>query len=322
MKRNKVLVLLMIGIILPVMVLAGAGNAESKPPVRIAGLSGVSGLAMVKLIEAPALGGRAVTHSIFKSPDLLTGKIVTGEVDIAALPINTAAILYNKGASIQIAAVIGWGVMYLVGDSKVRDWADLKGQTVSAPAKGAVPDLLFRYLLSKNGLNPEEDLTINYVGSPVELAQLIASGAGSLAVLPEPWVTQVMERNPKLQVLLDFQREWQRIEKQGQTYPQTCIAVNRKFAESNREFVRLYLEELDGAIGWLNRNPESAGLLAEKHVQISAGAVKKGLARCNLRFENALTARPEIDRFLLRLSELAPDAIGGKLPDEKFYYQP
>src|SRR5690554_4793573 len=120
MKRNKVLVLLMIGIILPVMVLAGAGNAESKLQVRIAGLSGVSGLAMVKLIEAPALGGRAVTHSIFKSPDLLTGKIVTGEVDIAALPINTAAILYNKRASIQIAAVIGWGVMYLVGDSKVR----------------------------------------------------------------------------------------------------------------------------------------------------------------------------------------------------------
>lgn len=322
MKRKKVLVLLMIGMVLSLLVLAGAGSGEEAPPVRIAGLSGVSGLAMVKLIDEPALGGRSITHSIFKSPDLLTGKLITGEVDIAALPINAAAILYNKGVPVQIASVIGWGVMYLIGDAKVKDWPDLKGQTVIAPAKGAVPDLLFRYILVKNGLNPEVDLTIQYVGSPVELAQLTAAGAGSLVVLPEPWVTQVIEKNPKVHVLLDFQQEWQRIEKQGQTYPQTCIVVNRKFAAANREFVQLYLKELEGAMEWLNQNSESAGILAEKHVQISATAVQKGLARCNLRFANAIKARPEIDRFLLRLSELAPNAIGGKLPDEKFYYQP
>ena len=279
-------------------------------------------MAMVKLIDEPAIGGRSITHSIFKSPDLLTGKLITGEVDIAALPINSAAILYNKGVPVQIASVIGWGVMYLIGDAKVKDWLDLKGQTVLAPAKGAVPDLLFRYLLVKNGLNPEVDLTIQYVGSPVELAQLTTVGAESLAVLPEPWVTQVIEKNQKVQVLLDFQQEWQRIEKQGQTYPQTCIVVNRKFAAANRELVRLYLQELEGAMEWLNQNPEPAGILAEKHVQISATAVRKGLARCNLRFADAIKARPEIDRFLLRLSELAPNAIGGKLPDEKFYYQP
>ncbi len=324
MKHNKILTLIwfVVGIILLTTVSARPGRGKEAPPVRVAGLSGVSGLAMVKLIDEPGLGGRPITHSIFKSPDLLMGKIITGEVDIAALPINTAAILYNKGVPVQIASVIGWGVMYLIGDAKVKDWPDLKGQTVLAPAKGAVPDLLFRYMLVKNSLNPEEDLTIQYVGSPVELAQLTAGGTAPLAVLPEPWVTQVIERNPKVQVLLDFQQEWQRIEKQGQTYPQTCIVVNRKFAAANREFVRLYLKELEGAMEWLNQNPEPAGVLAEKHVQISANAVRKGLARCNLHFINALKARPEIDRFLLRLSELAPDAIGGKLPDEKIYYQP
>lgn len=322
MNFNKTIISLLTVMILSLMVWAGVGNGASQPAVRIAGLSGVSGLAMVKLIEEPFIGDRPISHSILKSPDLLTGKVITGEIDIAALPINTAAILYNKGAPIQIASVIGWGVMYLVGDAKVKDWADLKGQTVLVPAKGAVPDLLLRYMLTKNGLNPERDLTIQYIGSPVELAQLTASGVASLAVLPEPWVTEAMERNPKVRVLLDFQREWQRIEEQGQTYPQTCIVVNTKFADSNREFIRLYLQELDGAIGWINRNPEPAGVLAEKHVQISANAVRKGLPRCNLRFENALKARSEIDRFLLRLSELAPNAIGGKLPDEKFYYQP
>lgn len=324
MKLKRILLSSVVGLILLMTVLAGSVIGEEATPVRIAGLSGVSGLAMVKLIDEPALGGRRITHSIFKSPDLLTGKLITGEIDIAALPINTAAVLYNKEVPLQIASIIGWGVMYLigdVGDAKVKDWSDLKGQTVLAPAKGAVPDLLFRYLLVKNGLNPETDLTIQYVGSPVELAQLTAAGAASLAVLPEPWVTQVIEKNSKVQVLLDFQKEWQRIEKQGQTYPQTCIVVNRKFAAANREFIRSYLRELEGAIEWLNQNPEPAGVLAEKHVQISATAVRKGLARCNLRFADAINARPEIDRFLLRLAELAPNAIGGKLPDENFYYQ-
>lgn len=325
MKRNKVFISLIIGMMLSLVALAGSGRgeeAEEATPVRIAGLSGISGLAMVKLIDEPTLGGRPITHLIFKSPDLLTGKFITGEVDIAALPINTAAVLYNKGVPVQIASVIGWGVMYLIGDVKVKDWSDLKGQTVLAPAKGAVPDLLFRYLLVKNGLDPETDLTIQYVGSPVELAQLTVAGAASLAVLPEPWVTQVIEKNPKVQVVLDFQQEWQRIEKQGQTYPQTCIVVNRKFAAANREFITSYLRELEVAIEWLNQNPEPAGVLAEKHVQISAAAIRKGLARCNLRFAEAIKVRPEIDRFLLRLAELAPNAIGGKLPDENFYYQP
>ena len=322
MIRNKSLQLMIIGIVLLWTISVGLGFGDSKAPVEITGLSGISGLTMVKLIEEPMIGGRPVNHSILKSPDLLIGKLITGEVDLAALPINNAAILYNKGVPIQVTAVIGWGVMYLVGDTEIKDWLDLKGKKILAPAKGAVPDLLLRYLLTKNGLNPEQDLSIQYVGSPVELARLAAVGEAPLVVLPEPWVTEVMERNPEVKVLLDFQREWQRIEKQSQTYPQTCIVVNKKFAGLNPEFVRSYLKELDRAIRWLNENPEQAGILAEKHVQISSNSIRKGLTRCNLRFESALKARGEIERFLSRIAELAPNAIGDEIPDEAFYYQP
>jgi NitT/TauT family transport system substrate-binding protein len=311
-----------IGAVLLGIILAGVGLAESKPPVKIFGLSGISGLAMVKLIEEPLIGGKTVTHSILKSPDLLMGKLITGEVDLAALPINTAAILYNKGVSIQVAAVIGWGALYLVGDLEIKDWNDLKGKKVLVPAKGAAPDLLLRYLLLKNGLNPERDMTIQYVGSPIELARLSAAGEAPLAVLPEPWVTEVITRNSKNEILLDFQSEWQKIENQGQTYPQTCIAVNKGFAGSNPEFVRRYLKELDQAIRWLNENPEPAGILAEKYVHITANAIQKGLPRCNVRFEPALKARGKIERFLSRLAEIEPKVIGEKMPDEGFYYQP
>lgn len=320
--RNKLSISITLGVMLLWTVLAGVGLGDFTPPVKITGLSGISGLAMVKLIEEPVIGDRPVTHSILKSPDLLIGKLITGEVDLAALPVNTAAILYNKGVPIQVAAVIGWGVLYLVGDTEIRNWADLKNKRILAPAKGAVPDLLLRYLLIKNGLNPEQDLTIQYIGSPVELARLSAAGEAHLAVLPEPWVTEVITRNFKNKILLDFQREWQRIENQDQTYPQTCIVVNKNFTGSNSEFVRNYLKELDRAIHWLNENPEPAEILAEKHLQISANIIRKGLPRCNLRFEPAINARGRIGRFLSSLKEIDANAIGNKIPDEAFYYQP
>lgn len=319
MGRFKTLVLLVVGLVLLTIIQEGE-TSGAKSTVRIAGLSGISGLAMVKLIPEPKIGSWPVSHSILKSPDLLAGKIISGEVDLAALPINTAAILYNKGASIQVAAVIGWGVMYLIGDAELENWAELKGKEILVPAKGAVPDLLLRYLLIQNGIDPEKDLSIRYVGSPVELAQLSASGAASLALLPEPWVTEVVERNPKIKVLLDLQKEWRNMEKLAQTYPQTCIVINKKFASYALEFTDLYLKELDQAIQWLNRNPEQAGILAERYVQVSASAIRKGLPRCNLSFKTAGESREEIERFLLRLLEIEPNAIGGKLPDEKIYY--
>jgi NitT/TauT family transport system substrate-binding protein len=296
---------------------------EKSSEVRVMALSGNSGLAMVNLMERAAAQAGLFKYSVLKSPDLLMAKLVAGEADIAALPVNQAAILYNKGVDVRIPAIIGWGVMYIVGnDTGIKSWKDLKGKEIYLVAKGAVPDLLFRYLAAKNGLNPDRDLKINYIASPVELAQLAASGKASLATLPEPWVTQVLLRSPHSKVVLDFQTEWSRVEKQRTTYPQTCLVVSGKFAREQPERLKQFLKDMDKSIAWLNRNPESGGILAEKYVQIPAAAVEKGIARCNLSYKPARKVKDEVGRFLERLAEVAPEAIGGKLPDAGFYYQP
>jgi NitT/TauT family transport system substrate-binding protein len=300
-----------------------AFGMEKPPEVRVMALSGNSGLAMVGLMEQAAVQPGFFKYSILKSPDLLMAKLVAGEADIATLPVNQAAILYNKGVDVQIPAIIGWGVMYIVGnDTGIKSWKDLKGKEIYLVAKGAVPDLLFRYLAAQNGLNPDRDLKLNYIASPVELAQLTASGKASLATLPEPWVTQVLLRSPQTKVVLDFQAEWSRVEKQRNTYPQTCLVVTKKFAREQPERLKQFLKGLEKSIAWLNRNPGTGGVLAEKYVKIPAAAVEKGIVRCNLRYKPARQVKEEVGRFLERLGEVAPDAIGGKLPDAGFYYQP
>lgn len=291
-------------------------------PVNVMTLSGNTGLAMVKMMDSTANTNTAYKFQVFKSPDLLLGKIISGEADIAALPTNTAAILYNKGVNIQVTSVIGWGVMYVVGsETKIKRWIDLKGKEISVVAKGAVPDVMFQYFLVKNNLKPGTDVKINYMASPAELAQLVAAGKINLAVLPEPWVTEVTERSPQTKVLLDFQKEWGRLEKKGNRYPQSCVVVSRKFAQEQPEKLKLFLRDLQDSMVWLDKYPEKGGLLAEKYVQLSPVSVEKGLGRSNLKYNDAYRVRSKVQHFLGVLSQIAPDAIGGKLPDEGFYYQ-
>jgi NitT/TauT family transport system substrate-binding protein len=303
---------------------ASAALGMEKPKkVEVMALSGTSGLAMVKLFAENSTADTRINYTVLKSPDLLMAKLVAGEADLAALPINQAAILYNKGVAIQVAAVIGWGVLYIVGnDPTIKTWKDLKGKELYLAAKGAVPDLLFRYLATQNGLHPDQDLKLNYIASPVELAKMTAAGKVTLATLPEPWVTEVLTRAPQLKVVLDYQSEWSRLEKQKATYPQTCVVVSRKLLKGQPLVVKRFLKDLQRSMNWLQRHPEQGGILAEKYVQISATAVQKGLPRCNLNYQSARRVRPAVQQFLRRLNAITPAAIGGKLPDDGFYYRP
>lgn len=310
-------------LVLLVIILPSTGGAETAEPVKVAALAGTTGLAMVRLMEQPAIGGYPCNFQVYKSPDLVLGKLIAGEVDIAGLPTNMASILYNKGVEIQLVSIIGWGVMYVVStDSDLKSWKDLKGKEIYLSSKGAVSDILFQYLAGKNGLNAEQDFKIQYIASAVEIAQLAASGKVSTAVLPEPWVTEVLEKNPRMKIVLDCQKEWKRVERQTVTYPQTCVVVQKKFAREHPEVLKGFLKELDQSIQWLNHNSKAGGVLAEKYVQISATAVEKGLPRCNLKYASALKARLAVNRFLERLGEFSKESIGGKVPDEGFYYQP
>jgi NitT/TauT family transport system substrate-binding protein len=323
MKRKilwVVLILLFIATLLSV-----PAFGENSPQTRVVALSGNIGLAMAHMMDQSATLKFPTSFEVYKSPDLAVGKLIAGETDIAGLPIpiSTAAVMYNKGVGVQVAAIIGWGVMYVVSSDKtIKKWTDLKGKEIYVSAKGAISDILLRYLISKNGLNPEQDVKIQYIASSVEIAQLVASGKVTLAAMPEPWVTEVLEKNPQLKVVLDYQKEWQRVEKQGVAYPQTCIVVRKQFAKEHPEALHSFLKELAGSIVWTNRNPKLAGILAEKYVQIPALSVEKGLRRTNLKYDDAFKSRVTIEGFLQRLVGFAPESVGGKLPDEGFYYQP
>ena len=315
--RKVLLILLIWALLIPT-----AFGAENEP-MRVAVLSGNVGLSMVRLMDRPEAAEYPVRFEVYNNPNPVLAKLISGDLDLAGLPTNMAAILYNKGVPVQLASVIGWGVMYVVSsDATIKTWSDLRSHEIYVASNGAISDILFRYLVSKNGLDPEKDMKIQYIASAAELAQLAASGKATTAAVPEPWVTEALEKDPGLKIVLDYQKEWRRIEQLGLNYPQTCIVVRSGFVKEHPQALKEFLKNLETAISWANTNPAAAGLLAEKYVQIPATIAQKGMVRSNLRYADAYKVRREVDQFLLRLVEYAPDSVGGKVPDEAFYYQP
>ena len=300
-----------------------ANNAE-ETSINVMVLSGTTGLSLVKLLEEQPLiaPGATFNYTVIKSPDQMSAKIIAGEADIAAVPTNLASILYNRGIPVQLAAITNWGVMYVVGrDATISTWSDLKGEEIGVTGKGSTPDLLFRYFLEANGIDPERDVQIRYYGSPAELAQLVIADKVRLATLPEPWVTEALSRNTALTVLLDYQKEWARLEKRDVSYPQSALVVKTQLAKEKPAVVRAFLKAAADSSAWVVNNPNAAGFLAEKHLFISSAAATAAIPRCNLRFDETHQVQTEIGYFLEKLYSFQPQSIGGKLPDEGFYLQ-
>lgn len=326
------------GILALILLVAAGGCARSQPEkqpapqtkvenisIDVGVLRGPSGISMIKMInDNPVLGeGVKVNYSIEQSTDVLSSKLLSGETELATIPANMAATLYNKGVPYQLACMNTWGVMYVVSNGKViNSWADLKGQTIGAVSKGASSDVVFKYLLSQNGLDPDKDVTLNYSPSPVELAQLVMASKTSIAVLPEPWVSVVQSKNPQIKIVLDLQKEWTKIQGSDIPFAQTCLVINKEFAAQHPQVTEKFLDEYAKSIDWVNKNPQlAADLVKNTDIGIPAEVAAAAIPRCNLKFVGSQESKAAVDKYLQVLLQFSPETVGGKIPDDKFYYQ-
>jgi NitT/TauT family transport system substrate-binding protein len=289
--------------------------------VSVEMLRGPTGMGAIQLIdEEPDFAGVDVSYRISGSPQNTVARVLNGEVDIAALPSNVAAKVYNGGAPYQLAAINTLGVLYLVSrDDEVAGWADLQGREIGNIGRGANPDFIFRYLLQQNGLDPEEDVSLRFYNH-TELAQLLIAGRQDVAVLPEPFVTRVVSAAPDAEVVLNMQAEWQAVKGRDAEIGMGALVVKRELVESNPEFVRAFLRAYRDSVNFVNGEPSAAGELIEEHqMGFTAESAAAAVPRANIVFRPAPEAREAFEEYLEVLRGFDPTAVGGALPDDEFY---
>lgn len=290
--------------------------------IRIATLRGPSSMGMIKLIDSLSLEPESkIKVDIFNEPIQVRKMVIEGSADFALLPTTMATILYNRGMEYKLLAIPVWGTLYLFGnDSTITQWEHLKGKKINAMAKGMTPDVLFRYLLEQNGLNPDRDVELDYsFPTHIDLANAVAAGQSTLGVISEPTASMVMQRNKEVHAILDLDREWQKI--QNSPLAQTALIVKQSFAEKYPEILQQMVSSYKYSTRWVNTYPDSAAALMVKHQILPDEEIaRNAIPRSNLNYVEAKDVIEGIYSYLSVFYEMNPDIIGGKLPHEDFIY--
>lgn len=296
---------------------AACSKKQDDTKIRIAALKGPTGMGMVKLADKQNY--QNYTVSIEASPDALNPRIISGEVDVAAVPVNLASVLYNKlDGDISVLAVSTLGVLYVVeAGSEVNSVADLAGKTVYATGQGATPEYILNYLLDKNGV--AGSVEVNYVGEHAALATMLADGSAEIGMLPEPNVTSTLAGNDNLRIALNLTEEWNKV--CSTELVQGVVIARKSFVNEHPEAIEQFLREYEKSSAFVNENiDEAAKLIVDVGILGNVEIAKKAIPNCNISFSKGEAMHKAVEGMLTVLFEANPKSIGGKLPDKDFYY--
>ncbi len=301
--------------------------------VKLATLQGPTGMGMAYMLDDSDNDKtlNKYEYTVASSPDEVTGKLVSGDFDIAALPTNAAATLYNKSnGKVKLLALNTGCVLYVLekGDT-IKSISDLKGKTVYVSGQGSTPEFILNYVLEENGLKVGTDVKLDFTYSTHnDLVAFAASGKADVVLLPEPAVTALLAKNKDMHVALSINDVWADTVKgtgyEGTQIAMGCVAVNTAFAEAHPDAVEAFLYEYGQSIKNITNTDnldKSADTIAKVGIVAAAGVAKSALPRCNIVFFTGDEMKTKVEGFYKVLFDAQPNSVGGKLPDESFYYK-
>ena len=302
----------------------------------IAALKGPTAMGLVKLMrendemtsamlrsDKPYEGevGNFYTFTLAGSADEVTPALIKGELDMACVPANLAAVLYGKtNGEIEVLAVNTLGVLYIVENGEsVQSIKDLAGKTIVAAGKGSTPEYALRYLLAENGIDPDSDVTIDWKSEHSECVAALASGQATIALLPQPFVTVAQSKIDGLRMALDLNAEWDALDN-GSALITGVIVGRRAVVEENPAAVNEFLKDYAASVDWVNANTAEAAALIGEYGIVDAAVAEKALPYCNIVCLTGADLLEALPGYLEVLYNANPAAVGGEMPDNSFYF--
>ncbi len=310
------------------------GNDESAPEsdssktetaltVKVAGLKGPTSIGLVKLMEENEnkTSKNSYKFTIAGSADEITPKFIKGDFDIAAIPANLAAVLYNNTeGQIKVIAINTLGVLYIVSKGvEINSLEDLKGKTIYATGKGSTPEYGLKYLLEQNNISPESDLTIEWKSEPTEAVALLSAQETGIAMLPQPYVTVAQNAVEGLEIAINLNDEWNKLDN-GSSFITSVVAVRTDFAEKNPQAVADFIAEASASASFVAANVDDGAFLVDKYNIVAEAIAKKAIPYCNLTFITGGEMKDSLSGYLRILYDQNPASVGGALPGDGFYY--
>lgn len=304
-----------ITIIISILVIFIIGCSNTKvsyeeKQVRLITPDGLPSIAISKAMEEKKnIGHLSINYEVQQTSDLLVAELMKGEAELAIIPSNLALQAYKKGLDYKIVGTIGWGSLYLVSEDSITDLSELKGKEVYNTGKGLTPDIIFKEILKNNNIS-EDEIDFSYVGAASELAQLVATGKAKYAVVPEPVLSTVMDKNPNIKVILNLNEEWASFNNVKEGYPQSTLVIKEELFNEMKdsgiyeEFIDTFKEAEEFALN----NPEETATICENlGITVNKAVIKESMKNSNLKFTEISDC---IDEYNVYFNIIDPDSKG------------
>lgn len=309
-----------VAIVAAVLLAACGGPSAATPadePLHVGSLKGPTTMGLVGLMDESLHHTTAQPYAfaVVGTPDALTAPLATGDLDAAFLPVNVAATLYSRtDGGVRLAAVTTLGVLHAVSaDTSITSVADLAGRTVFTTGRGATPQRVIDHLLDDAGI--ADDVTVDYRAEATEAAAMLVQTPGSVAVLPEPFVTAITAKHPDLHVVVDLNEAW--LDATGVPLVTAALVVR---SDVPPDAVAVLLDEYADSVELVNEHPdEAAPLIVAEGILDDAALAERAIPRAHLVDLRGPEARRAVLAYLDVLERTDPASIGGSVPDDGFF---
>ena len=262
-----------------------------------------------------------VIITLASAADEVSAKIINKEADIVAAPTNLAAVLYKKteGQVVMLAANTLGNLYIVTKNAEISSIADLKGKTIYSSGQGASPEYVLNFLLKENGIDPEKDVEIIYKSEHAEVAPVFASEESVIALLPEPFVTNMLLKNSDLKVSVNITEEWSKVS--DSELVMGCLIARKDFADQNPAAVEKFLKEYEESANYAVTNVTETAELSEKYGIMAKNVAEIALPNCNIVYIDGDKMESYLGAYFEVLFNANPQSVGGSIPDEKLYYK-
>ncbi len=292
----------------------------SSPVVDVLLLRGPTAMGMAPLMERAERGDTEYEYNfaIEAAPDMLIPRIVQKDFTFASLPLNLASVLYQRTkGDISVVAINTLGVLYLAGYDDISSIEDLRGKTIYSAGRGATPEYALQYILSLNGLEIGKDVFVEWRNEHTECLVKIGEENDSFALLPEPFLSAAVMNNPDLKVVLDINKEWERLT--GLSMVTGVTIANEDALEDDKELLPSFLAEYASSVSFLNDDVKDGAVLVGKFNIVPAQIAERAIENANI----VMISGEEMKRILIPyldfLYSMDKESIGGALPENDFY---
>ena len=321
----KKIVALGLALILSLASLAGCSQKAPEnvtETINVAALNGPTGMAMVNLMDMED----KYDITTYQAPADVTAKVISGEVDVAAVPSNLAAVLYNKTEGDIVAiSPIALGMLQILGNNvDIDDVSELAGKTIVASGQGGTPEYVLEKVLSDNGLTIYEDVNVEWVANHSEVNAKLLNQEGTIAMIPEPFVSTALSSGQEgVEDLFDLNELWE--ESTGCELPMGVLIAKKSFVQEREDDFKVLLNDLQDSVDFVNDSPaEAAKVIVEKGFIGNEEIAEAAIPGCHITLYTGNTSQTGMEMlktFNQILFDLDPASVGGKMPDEDLYYQ-